>query len=79
MSKVIKRRVASRPALKNMNDEIKLIKYTENLTYLILFADKIVLTKSTSIWFPVFNSGPNIGKTNQLTSAGGSSINQSKP
>ena len=62
-----------------MKDEIKLNKYTKHFMNFMFLEEKIVLTKSTSMWFPVFNRGPNKGNTNQLTKAGGSSINQSKP
>ena len=65
--------------LKKITDDIRLTQYTESFTNLIESGVSTVLTKSTSIWLPVFNKGPNIGKTSQLTKAGGNSMNQSKP
>ena len=71
--------VASRPALKNIQADIKATMFTiKNKNSLFVFDNKGV-KKSTLICCPFFNSGPKSGKTNQLTKTGGNSINQANP
>ena len=71
--------VASRPALKNTQAEIKATKLTNKNKIFLNLSDNIGVKKSTFICWPFFNKGPNKGKTNQLTKTGGSSINHAKP
>ena len=71
--------VASRPALKNTQAEIKATKLTDINKIFLNLSDNIGVKKSTFICWPFFNKGPNKGKTNQLTKTGGSSINQANP
>ena len=71
--------VASRPALKKMQADIKAIKFTIKNKISLLFFDNKGVKKSTFICCPFFNKGPSKGKTNQLTKTGGNSINQANP
>ena len=71
--------VASRPALKNTQAEIKATKLTNKNKIFLNLSDNIGVKKSTFICWPVFNKGPSSGKTNQLTKTGGNSINQANP
>ena len=71
--------VASRPALKKMQADISAIVFTiKNKISLFVF-DKMGVKKSTFMCCPLFNNGPNNGKTSQLTKTGGNSINQANP
>ena len=71
--------VASRPALKKMQADIRAIKFTiKNKISLFVF-DNMGVKKSTLMCCPFFNKGPSNGKTNQLTKTGGNSINQANP
>ena len=63
--------VASRPALKKMQADIKAIKFTIKNKISLLFFDNKGVKKSTFICCPFFNKGPSKGKTNQLTKTGG--------
>ena len=71
--------VASRPALKKMQADIRAIKFTIKNKISLLFFDNKGVKKSTFICCPFFNKGPSKGKTNQLTKTGGNSINQANP
>ena len=71
--------VASRPALKKMQADIRAIKFTIKNKISLLFFDNKGVKKSTFICCPFFNKGPSKGKTNQLTNTGGNSINQANP
>ena len=71
--------VASRPALKNTQAEIKATKLTNKNKIFLTLSDNIGVKKSTFICWPFFNNGPSNGKTNQLTKTGGSSINHANP
>ena len=71
--------VASRPALKNTQAEIKATKLTNKNKIFLNLSDNIGVKKSTFICWPFFNNGPSNGKTNQLTKTGGNSINQANP
>ena len=71
--------VASRPALKNIQADIKATMFTMKNKNSLFFFDNKGVKKSTLICCPFFNSGPKSGKTNQLTRTGGNSINQANP
>ena len=68
--------VASRPALKNIQADIKATMFTIKNKNSLFFFDNKGVKKSTLICCPFFNNGPKSGKTNQLTKTGGNSINQ---
>ena len=71
--------VASIPALKKIQAEIKATKLTTRNKITFPLSDNKGVKKSTLICCPFFNKGPSNGKTNQLTKTGGSSINQANP
>ena len=71
--------VASRPALKKIQAEMKAIIFTIRNNISLFFFESKGVKKSTLICCPFFNNGPNNGKTNQLTKTGGNSINQANP
>ena len=71
--------VASRPALKKMQADIRATKFTIKNKISLFFFDNKGVKKSTLICCPFFNNGPKRGKTSQLTRTGGNSINQANP
>ena len=71
--------VASRPALKKIQAEMRAIIFTIRNNISLFFFESKGVKKSTLICCPFFNNGPNNGKTNQLTKTGGNSINQANP
>ena len=71
--------VASRPALKKIQADIKAIMFTVRNKISLFYFESKGVKKSTFICCPFFNKGPSKGKTNQLTNTGGNSINQANP
>ena len=69
--------VASIPALQKITPAIKATEATNILKNILLLSERILVKKSTFICLPRTRRGPNNGKTNQLVSTGGNSINQS--
>ena len=71
--------VASRPALKKIQADIRATKFTIKNKICLFFFESNGVKKSTLICCPFLSKGPSNGKTSQLTRTGGSSINQAKP